>query len=125
MANMVDAKKKVWVGELFGGPADEQYSQSACRIAAQYNAASQIKKLVEAVGGFNELFLTKEKSQHPEILKAHLRGDVSIETFVLLDMCVNFFPKLDKDLEDDRMWFMLRNKSSKYRPLPKNELGLI
>jgi hypothetical protein len=119
VSNAIDCKKKMWVGDLFGGEADRKYTEWRGRTnpaQAQYNAVSQIKRLVEQQDGFNKLFVTPGSGQHPEILKAHLRGDLTIETFVLLDMCVNFFPRLDKDLGEDRTWFVLKNKSVKYRP---------
>ena len=122
VANMIDQKKKVWVGDLFGGDADKKYFEWQGRTnpaQAQYNAVSQIKRLVEDHNGFNVLFAAPVPGQHCEIIKSHLRGDVSIETFVLLDMCINFFSRLDKDLTDDRMWGILRNKANKYRPFIK------
>lgn len=118
VANMVDSKKKVWIGELFGGGADDKYTEWLGRIqSTQYTITSQIKSLVENAGTFNALFSTPSPGQHPEIIKAQLRGDITLENFVLLDMCANFFPKLDRDLgDDDRTWYILRNKSDKYRP---------
>jgi len=120
VANFVSSNKKVWIGDLFGGTADEKYKTWMGRTqSAQYNTISQIKRLVEETGDFNSLFVTPGPGQHPEIIKAHLREDISIETFVLLEMCCHFFKKLDKDLDDDRTWFMLKNKSNKYTPFVK------
>lgn len=119
VANMAEAKKKIWVGDLFGGDADKKYFEWLGRTnssQAHYNAVSQIKRLVEDHHSFNVLFASPAPAQHPEILKAHLRGDLSIETFVLLNLCVNFFPRLNKDLGDDRMWYVIRNKAEKYCP---------
>lgn len=117
VANAIESRKKVWVGDLFGGEADERYKLWIGRMqSCQYTITGQVKSLVEAHGGFGTLFRTPTPGQHPEILKAYLRNDITIEGFVLLEMCVGFFQYLDKDLGEDRTWFVLRNKAFKYQP---------
>ena len=116
VANLIEAKKRTWVGTLFGGDADDVYLRWQGRVQAlEYNITNEIKHLLEDQDSFNNLFKCNEH-EHPEILKAHMRGDVSLESFVVLDICLNFVPKLNEQLGDDRNWMLVKNKSRKYRP---------
>ena len=48
---------------------------------------------------FQELFTVRGQS-HPEVLKKHLQGAMSIETMVILDMILGYAKNFDKKLED-------------------------
>ncbi len=116
VANLIESKKRTWVGNLFGGDADDVYLRWQGRTQAiQYNLTNEIQKVLEDQESFNSLFKCNEH-EHPEILKAHMRGDLSLETFVVLDVCLDFVPKLNEKLGDDRSWMVVKNKSIKYRP---------
>lgn len=116
VANLLEAKKRAWVGTLFGGDADTVYLHWQGRVQSlAYNITNEIKRLLEEQESFNNLFKCLDH-EHPEILKAHMRGDLSLESFVVLDICLNFTPKLDEKLGDDRNWMLVKNKSKKYRP---------
>ena len=116
VSNLIESKKRTWVGNLFGGDADDVYLRWQGRTQAlQYNLTNEIQRLLEDQDSFNNVFKCNEH-EHPEILKAHMRGDLSLETFVVLDICLNFVPNLNKKLGDDRNWMIVRNKSIKYRP---------
>ena len=114
VANLIEIKGKAWIGSL-AGDADEIYLRWRGRVESlQYNLTNEIKLLLED-HTFNELFKCGEHD-HPEILKAYMRGDVSLETFVALDMCVNFVPKMSENLGDDSNWLLVKNKAFKYKP---------
>ena len=116
VANLLEAKKRMWVGALFGGDADEIYVKWQGRTQSyQYSVLSELKKMIHDHDGFNCLF-KNEEGQHPEILKSYMRGDLSLESFVILDMCLGFIPNLDTRLGDDRNWMLVKNKALKYRP---------
>jgi hypothetical protein len=55
-------------------------------------------------------------SQHPYIIKMYLRGDVSIETLVILNKLLNFVPDLDNSLTGDLVWPDLSRIIKKYEP---------
>jgi hypothetical protein len=116
VSNLIEAKKRVWVGTLFGGDADNVYLRWQGRVQSlTYNIINEIQHLLEEESSFNNLFRCNEH-EHPEILKAHMRGDLSLESFVILDLCLNFIPKMDEKLSDDRNWMLVKNKTLKYRP---------
>jgi hypothetical protein len=115
VANLLVAKKRAWIGAL-GGDANDIYIRWQGRVQAlTYNITNEIRHLLEDRESFNSLFACDEH-EHPEILKAHMRGDVSLESFVVLDICLNFVPTMSKKLGDDRNWLLVKNKSRKYRP---------
>lgn len=116
VSNLLEAKKRAWVGTLFGGDADDVYLRWQGRVQAlEYNITNEIRHLLEEETNFNNLFKCNEH-EHPKILKAYLRNDISLESFVILDMCLNFTPKLNEKLGDDRNWMLVKNKTIKYRP---------
>jgi hypothetical protein len=116
VSNLIEAKKRAWIGTLFGGDADDMYLRWKGRMESlQYNLTNEVKRMLEDCDSFNDLFKCNEH-EHPEILKAHMRGDVSLESLVVLDICLNFSPKLNEKLGDDRSWMLVRNKAIKYRP---------
>lgn len=116
VSHLLNSKKRLWVGALSGGDADTVYLQWQGRTQSiQYNMINEVRRLVEDFGSFNCLFKFKDH-QHPEILKSHLRGDLSLESFVLLDSCIDFVSNIDSTLSDDRNWTILKHKAVKYRP---------
>jgi len=118
VANIIERADKVnwWVGNLAGEEAQDCYIRWQGRTQAiQYNLINELKLLLEGKESFNALFKC-DKNTHPEILKAHIRGDVSLETFVVLDICLNFIPQVSQKLGDDRNWMNVSNKAIKYKP---------
>lgn len=116
VANLLESKKRLWVGTLFGGEADNVYVRWQGRTQAiQYNLTSEVRRLVDRLNSFNSIFKVGD-NEHPEILKAYLRGDISLESFVLLDLCIPFIDNIDLKLNDDRNWSIVKHKAVKYRP---------
>jgi hypothetical protein len=116
VANLLESKKRMWVGSLFGGEADNVYIRWQGRTQSlQYNLISEVKRLVDRTESFNGIFKVGDH-QHPEVLKAHIRGDLSLESFVLLDLLTGFIDNIDAKLSEDRTWTMTRIKAEKYRP---------
>ena len=60
------------------------------------------------------MFTVKGQS-HPEVLKKHLQGALSIETMVILDMILDYTKDFDKKLEDP-VWETVSLKIKKYKP---------
>lgn len=64
---------------------------------------------------FNSVFAST-KDQHPYIIKMYLRGDISIETLVILNKLINYVPSLDERLEKDVVWPDVSRIIKKYTP---------
>ena len=58
-----------------------------------------IKYMAEYCKTFNEMFIV-EKVNHPPILKLGLSRTISLETFITLDIILNFLPVMEKKLND-------------------------
>ena len=63
---------------------------------------------------FDALFRI-EGSRHPEVLKMHLQGKISLETMIILDRILGYKSKFDKKLKDP-VWELTSMKMSKYSP---------
>lgn len=116
VANLLEAKKRTWIGSMAGPQPEDVYLKWQARVQSlQYNLTNQLSKLLENNFKFNSLFKCEE-SQHPEILKAYMREELSLESFVILDMCLGFIERLDKKIGEDRNWMLVKRKSEKYKP---------
>ena len=57
-----------------------------------------------------------------------MEKNITIESFVILNNILNFFPSFDKKIEDDIIWPNFRTKCQKYEPFleyNKSKLKLI
>ncbi len=116
VATIISSSRRLWIGHYFGGEADETYLRWQGRTQSlQYSMLSEVKRIVDRLNSFNALF-TVGANEHPEILKSHIRGDISLESFVLLDMVTGFIAKVDAKIQDDRNWSIVKIKAEKYRP---------
>lgn len=114
VANLMEVKSKPWIGSL-GEDSYEIYNHWRGRVESfQYNLTNEIAPLLDD-NTFNKLFECDEHN-HPEILKALLRGSLSWESFIVLDMCINFIPKIDQKLQNDNTWIKTKFKVIRYKP---------
>lgn len=60
--------------------------------------------------------LTSSKNTHPYIIKSYLRGEISIETLVILNKLEPFIEQLDNELKDDLVWPDVSRIIKKYDP---------
>lgn len=76
---------------------------------------------------FNKLFVV-DGINHPGIMKLALSNSISLETFTVFDIILNFVQRIDKQL-DDPLWDNLSVLSKNYRPFlsvdPYNLAGVI
>lgn len=106
-------------GGLFDVDAKERYTSWKKRVESMsYTFEKEVK--------FVNSFCTKKgitfkdtlisNGQHPYIIKMYLRGDVSIETLVILNKILNYVPALDKELNGDLVWPDVSRVIKKYTP---------
>lgn len=107
-------------GGVFDIDAKDRYTQWKKRIESlSYTFQNDLIKIKNACEKQNKLFedsLISINNQHPLIVKLYLRGDVSIETLVILNKLVEFLPRLDDNLKDDLVWPDLSRTIKKYEP---------
>lgn len=63
---------------------------------------------------FDSLF-QHEENKHPPLVKNFLKGEVSIETLIILDKILGFKSKFDKKMSDP-VWVLTSKRISKYSP---------
>ena len=103
-------------GDKYGGlhteEADIIYTDWKKRMqSVTYNFKNDIKVLIESVEHFDELFQKDE--QYPVILLKLYQGEIQLETFLILNQMLNFFPQFDKEL-DEYQWPVTRKLCNKY-----------
>ncbi len=111
VSNLITTDKRLWIGSL----SDKLYEEWLKRTESiQYNFLSELSELIHT-HNFNDLFKC-ENNQHPIILKEYLKGTLSIETFILMNLCVGFFKVFVEKLADDPIWLSVYRKCLKYQP---------
>ena len=77
-----------------------------------YNFQQELDVMLDNVSHFDELFRLKDAD--PTILKLFYQGIISPETFIIMDMILNFFPQFDEEL-DEYQWPANRIVCEKYK----------
>lgn len=119
-------------GGVFDVDAKERYTNWKKRIESM---SYTFEKEISAINSFcaskslkfSSIFNTT-KDQHPYIIKMYLRGDVSIETLVILNKIIDYVPSLDEKLEKDVVWPDISRIIKKYTPfltISKEKYGRI
>ena len=87
-----------------------------------YHFEQDLNFLKELDAPFNDLFKcsvirngVKSKS-HPLILKHYIKGDVNLETLIIIDIVLGYFNHWDSVMGDDFLWKELHFKIKKYKP---------
>ena len=77
-----------------------------------YNFKRELDVMLDEVGHFDELF--NKTDSDPKILKMFYHGDISPETFIIMDIILNFFPQFDRQL-DEYQWPATKIVCEKYK----------
>ena len=115
VANLLveDAK---WVGDVTGPNGEENYRNWQKRQQSlTYTFESDIIKLLDRVDNPNELLVVKN-NEFPKLMMHTNQGDISVETLIILDDLMNFFPMWEKEIYDDIVWPNFKMKCLKYKP---------
>lgn len=109
-----------WIGEMLEGGHEEVYAQWQKRMqnfSQEFSEdASRLCKLLAAEGrGFDSVFCA-EQGQHPYIFQAVVRGDISPETFIVLDDILGFSSHFSRLMAGDPLWEGFHQRCRKYRP---------
>ena len=115
LANFVecDDPERLWIGEIISTGEDSHKSWARRAQTLTYLFKTEVEVFVNKEN-FQELFTVRGQS-HPEVLKKHLQGAMSIETMVILDMILGYAKNFDKKLEDP-VWETVSLKIKKYKP---------
>jgi len=104
-----------WVGEMLGPEGDKAYSKwQKTNQSLTYVFENDI---IGLLGDDNpEQMLAVIDGQHPNLLREVMSGSIQIETMVILNDIMNFFPMWNRKISDDIIWPNWRLKCEKYTP---------
>ncbi len=107
-----DTPQNLWIGEIINSGERTYAEWMRRRQSLTYIFKEQSEKLLSEIE-LEELFSCSKG--HPLILKKYLGGEVSLETFVILEKIFSFGKDFDKKL-DDPVWESVSLKIKKYIP---------
>ena len=103
---------KIWIKEIIQN-GEGRYSEWKKRTQS---LSYRFKEEMESVIGSNKFdSIFSYTKGHPDILKKYLKGDISIETLIILDKVVRFRNQFDKKLTDP-VWLSVSLILKKYEP---------
>jgi DNA-binding transcriptional regulator/RsmH inhibitor MraZ len=104
---------KTWVGKLLEEDADIRYRNRQKVIQSlSYAFENDCRTVFENLSDPNEVI--KTDGDYPILLTKALRKEITIETLVILNKILNFFPMWDKKITDTIRWPDFRRKCEKY-----------
>lgn len=78
----------------------------------KYNFSTNVDYLLDQIEDFDELF--SYNNSDPIIVKSVYQGEISIETFIIMNELLNFYPQFDKEL-DQYQWPAFKKMCDKYK----------
>ncbi len=114
VANFLEGDK--WVGEMNNADGEEVYRKwQKTQQSLTYTFENDIMYLLANGGSPDEMLLVKP-NEYPLLMKMVQLKQVSLETIVILNDILNFFPMWDKKIDDDIVWPDFKMKCLKYTP---------
>ncbi|CAB4133062.1 59 protein [uncultured Caudovirales phage] len=105
-----------WVGDMAGPEAEEHYKKwQKINQSLTYTFENDIMFLLDRVENPNEMLEVKNNS-FPKLMMFVMEGSVTLETLVILNDILNFFPMWDKKIYDDLVYPNFKLKCEKYAP---------
>ena len=113
---------KIWVGELLSEESEARYKDWKKR---QESLTYVFKNEVSFLEGLNkdelEAWFKVEHGDHPKIVKRYLRGEISLDSLVILNSILNFISKFDQQISDP-IYKEVSKLCKKYQPFLKFDL---
>jgi len=105
-----------WVGDIAGPEGETIYKEWQSRNQSlTYNFEQDIICILEREESLDSIFKVSD-SQYPILLTIAMQKDIMIETFIILNDILNFFPIWSKKIDDTIIWPSMKRKCEKYAP---------
>jgi hypothetical protein len=105
-----------WVGDIAGPEGETIYKEWQSRNQSlTYNFEQDIICILEREESLDSIFKVSD-SQYPILLTIAMQKDIMIETFIILNDILNFFPIWSKKIDDTIIWPSIKRKCEKYGP---------
>ena len=115
VANFVSCSdpETLWIGDLLKS-GDSNYIEWKKRVQSlSYIFKDEVDTNI-CGNDFDKLF-SIEGGRHPQLLKKHLQGNISLETMLILDRILGYKNNFDKKLVDP-VWKVTSTRMKKYSP---------
>lgn len=107
---------RVWVGELATEDADSEYKLwLRVQQSLSYIFEQDLNLLFDVVDKPDELLMVVD-GQYPLLYNQYLQDSIYLETVIILDDVLNFFPMWEKKIEDDIVFPDFLFRCRKYKP---------
>jgi phage anti-repressor protein len=106
----------VWAGDLLQDDADQVFKKW---LRTQQSLSYMFKQNIDHLFDLVEMpedMLKVVAGQYPLLYNEHLQGKISIETIIILNDIMNFFPMWKKKVTDDIIFPGFLNRCEKYKP---------
>ena len=114
VANFIQGKGD-WVGDLLQD-GDENYTKwQKTQQSLTYTFENDIIVLLDKVENPNDLLVVRN-NEFPKLMQYTTQGDITLETLIILNDLMNFFPMWEKEIYDDIVWPSFKTKCVKYKP---------
>ena len=105
-----------WIGDIANEEGEENYKKWQKRNQSlTYSFEQDIIHLFNSTQSPNDMLMV-ENGQYPILLKEVMHSSIAVETLVILNDIMNFFPMWDKKIDDTIIWPAMRKKFVKYKP---------
>ena len=112
IANFLEGEIK-WVGDITGPDGEATYRKWQKRIQAlTYNFESDIVYLLDKYAPLELIKVTK--GNYPKLLIEVMEGNIGIETVVIMNRIMAFWPMWQERIDDDILWPNWDMKIRKY-----------
>ena len=113
VANFLEGDK--WVGDMAKDGEEVYKKWKKTQQSLTYTFENDIMFIL-ADGNSPDKMLAVKPNEYPILMRMVQLKQVSLETIVILNDILNFFPMWDKKIDDDILWPDFRMKCLKYTP---------
>ena len=115
VANFVSCSdpQTLWIGDLMKN-GDSNYKEW-CRKVQSLSYVFKQEVDSNICGNDFDMLFAIEGSRHPQLLKKHLQGNISLETMLILDRILGYKNNFDNKLGDP-VWKVTSTRMKKYSP---------
>ena len=120
------AKEKFWIGNTLSEESRNIYTMWRKKIQSlSYIFENDVKVIIDEITDreidFDSVFKIQD-GQHPIILRLTLADRVSLESFLILNKILDFFPQFNRRIEETIIWPDFYKKCVKYEPFVKVDM---
>jgi hypothetical protein len=123
VANFI-SNKSGWIGDIFSDDGRKRLLEwKKIQQSLEYLFEQDLQTIKQAINdgeisSFDDLFVCHD-GEWSELVTMVFHNAIKIETFIIMNKVLNFFPKMDSQISDTLVWPELRLLCTKYSPFMK------